>query len=163
MWGVFCWGGCRSGAILCVRGVCAAIKDVGLCGRFNLPALVFSYSHPIEKNDCFLWGFGLTLGAGAWQVTGYAPVWGLLDSWAAQKHHLRGEEMPVEYSEWGGPCKACGQNRLFRSATVKPNHVLHAILTIFTCFLWGIVWLILSATTSSSPYRCTVCGNNFQK
>jgi hypothetical protein len=29
----------------------------------------------------------------------------------------------------------------------KPvNHVLHAILTIFTCLLWGIVWAIMAAT-----------------
>ena len=29
----------------------------------------------------------------------------------------------------------------------KPvNHTLHAILTIFTCLLWGIVWAILAAT-----------------
>jgi hypothetical protein len=29
----------------------------------------------------------------------------------------------------------------------KPvNHVLHAILTIFTCLLWGIVWAIIAAT-----------------
>ncbi len=29
----------------------------------------------------------------------------------------------------------------------KPvNHVLHAILTIFTCLLWGIVWLIVGLT-----------------
>jgi Protein of unknown function (DUF2510) len=29
----------------------------------------------------------------------------------------------------------------------KPvNHVLHAILTIFTCLLWGIVWIVLAAT-----------------
>lgn len=29
----------------------------------------------------------------------------------------------------------------------KPvNHVLHAILTIFTCLLWGIVWAIVAAT-----------------
>lgn len=29
----------------------------------------------------------------------------------------------------------------------KPvNHVLHAILTIFTCLLWGIVWVVLAAT-----------------
>jgi Protein of unknown function (DUF2510) len=29
----------------------------------------------------------------------------------------------------------------------KPvNHVLHAILTIFTCLLWGIVWAILAGT-----------------
>lgn len=25
------------------------------------------------------------------------------------------------------------------------NHVLHAILTVFTCLLWGIVWLILGS------------------
>jgi hypothetical protein len=29
----------------------------------------------------------------------------------------------------------------------KPvNHVLHAILTIFTCLAWGIVWIVLAAT-----------------
>jgi hypothetical protein len=29
----------------------------------------------------------------------------------------------------------------------KPvNNVLHAILTIFTCLLWGIVWIILAIT-----------------
>lgn len=28
----------------------------------------------------------------------------------------------------------------------KVNHTLHAILTIFTCLIWGIVWIILSAT-----------------
>lgn len=26
------------------------------------------------------------------------------------------------------------------------NHTLHAILTIFTCLLWGIVWAIIAAT-----------------
>ncbi len=26
------------------------------------------------------------------------------------------------------------------------NHVLHAIITFFTCGLWGIVWLILTLT-----------------
>jgi hypothetical protein len=29
----------------------------------------------------------------------------------------------------------------------KPvNHTLHAILTIFTCLLWGIVWAVIAAT-----------------
>lgn len=29
----------------------------------------------------------------------------------------------------------------------KPvNHVLHAILTVFTCLLWGIVWLVMGLT-----------------
>ena len=71
--------------------------------------------------------------------------------------------MPVEYLEWGGFCRTCGQNRLFRSAVSKPNHVLHAILTIFTCFLWGIVWIMLSAASSRSPWRCTVCGSQHQQ
>jgi Protein of unknown function (DUF2510) len=26
------------------------------------------------------------------------------------------------------------------------NHVLHAILTVFTCFLWGIVWAVIAGT-----------------
>lgn len=26
----------------------------------------------------------------------------------------------------------------------KPNHVLHLILTIFTCFIWSPVWIILA-------------------
>lgn len=25
-----------------------------------------------------------------------------------------------------------------------PNHVLHAILTLFTCFLWAVVWIVVS-------------------
>jgi hypothetical protein len=29
----------------------------------------------------------------------------------------------------------------------KPiNHTLHAILTVFTCLLWGIVWIVIAAT-----------------
>jgi hypothetical protein len=36
------------------------------------------------------------------------------------------------------------------------NHVLHAILTIFTCFLWGIVWIILSITGGETRYQLIV-------
>lgn len=28
----------------------------------------------------------------------------------------------------------------------RPNHVLHALLTIFTCFMWGFMWIILGVT-----------------
>ena len=29
----------------------------------------------------------------------------------------------------------------------KPiNHTLHAILTIFTCLVWGLVWIVIAAT-----------------
>jgi hypothetical protein len=36
------------------------------------------------------------------------------------------------------------------------NHVLHAILTIFTCALWGIVWLIVSLTGGEKRYQLIV-------
>ncbi|MBO0913966.1 hypothetical protein [Streptomyces laculatispora] len=26
------------------------------------------------------------------------------------------------------------------------NHVLHAVLTVFSCFMWGVVWLVLGVT-----------------
>ena len=28
----------------------------------------------------------------------------------------------------------------------KVNHVLHAIITIFTCLIWGIVWAVMVGT-----------------
>lgn len=30
------------------------------------------------------------------------------------------------------------------------NHVLHLLLSIFTCFLWGIVWIIVSVTSGET-------------
>jgi len=36
------------------------------------------------------------------------------------------------------------------------NHVLHAILTIFTCGLWGIVWAVLAATGGEKRHLITV-------
>ncbi|WP_329460888.1 hypothetical protein [Streptomyces sp. NBC_01431] len=36
------------------------------------------------------------------------------------------------------------------------NHVLHAILTVFTCLVWGIVWLILSASNKVERVAPTV-------
>ncbi|MFD5820252.1 hypothetical protein [Streptomyces sp. NPDC127038] len=39
----------------------------------------------------------------------------------------------------------------------KPvNHVLHAILTVVTCLLWGIVWLILATTNRMERVALTV-------
>lgn len=32
----------------------------------------------------------------------------------------------------------------------QPNHVLHAILTLGTCLLWGIVWIIIGVTTKET-------------
>jgi hypothetical protein len=39
----------------------------------------------------------------------------------------------------------------------KPiNHTLHAILTIFTCLIWGIVWAILAATGGEKRHQLIV-------
>jgi hypothetical protein len=39
----------------------------------------------------------------------------------------------------------------------KPiNHTLHAILTIFTCLIWGIVWVILAATGGEKRHQLLV-------
>ena len=28
----------------------------------------------------------------------------------------------------------------------RVNHVLHAIITLFTCLIWGVIWLVLGIT-----------------
>lgn len=36
------------------------------------------------------------------------------------------------------------------------NHVLHAILTIFTCLVWGLVWIVLAASNKQERIALTV-------
>lgn len=36
------------------------------------------------------------------------------------------------------------------------NHVLHAILTLLSCFLWGIVWIALAASNKRERVSLTV-------
>jgi hypothetical protein len=39
----------------------------------------------------------------------------------------------------------------------KPiNHTLHAILTIFTCLIWGLVWAIIAATGGEKRHQLIV-------
>jgi hypothetical protein len=39
----------------------------------------------------------------------------------------------------------------------KPiNHTLHAILTLFTCFVWGIVWAVIAATGGEKRHQLIV-------
>ena len=38
----------------------------------------------------------------------------------------------------------------------RVNHTLHAILTIFTCLLWGIVWAIISSTGGEKRHLVVV-------
>jgi hypothetical protein len=36
------------------------------------------------------------------------------------------------------------------------NHTLHAILTIFTCLIWGIVWAVIAGTGGETRYMIFV-------
>jgi hypothetical protein len=36
------------------------------------------------------------------------------------------------------------------------NHTLHAILTIFTCLIWGIVWAIIAGTGGEKRHQLVV-------
>lgn len=39
----------------------------------------------------------------------------------------------------------------------KPvNHTLHAILTIFTCLMWGIVWAVIAGTGGEKRHQLLV-------
>lgn len=31
----------------------------------------------------------------------------------------------------------------------KPNHVLHLLLTVFTCGLWAVIWLLLAISSKT--------------
>lgn len=37
----------------------------------------------------------------------------------------------------------------------KANHVLHGIITLFTCLTWGIVWIVVAACTKN-PERHSI-------
>jgi hypothetical protein len=59
-------------------------------------------------------------------------------------------------------CIVCGKQTLHRSSE-KVNHVLHFLITFFTCGLWGIIWLILSVGAHNSAHVCTVCGQQYDQ
>jgi hypothetical protein len=47
----------------------------------------------------------------------------------------------------------------FQAVTVlghRPNHTLHAIITFFTCGLWGIVWIVIALTGGEKRTMITV-------
>jgi hypothetical protein len=53
-------------------------------------------------------------------------------------------------------CASCQTMRLGEKEGI--NHVLHLLLSIVTCGVWLIVWLLLALANSMSPFRCTQCG-----
>ena len=60
----------------------------------------------------------------------------------------------MPFREATGYCHGCTRQVLVRQETT--NNVLYAILTLFSCGLWAIVWIISSM--SSRPWLCTICG-----
>lgn len=54
-----------------------------------------------------------------------------------------------------GFCKSCSQNRpVSRPST---NHILHLLLSIITCGLWIVVWILTSIKIGG--WRCETCGS----
>lgn len=58
--------------------------------------------------------------------------------------------------ETSGFCAYCQRPVLGRKEGV--NHVLHAIISIFSCGLWVIPWAIIAMTTGYAEYACPTCG-----
>jgi hypothetical protein len=53
-------------------------------------------------------------------------------------------------------CSTCGQPRPFEKK--EPNHILHFLISVFTCGGWVIIWLFLSFGNSFESPRCKFCG-----
>lgn len=51
-------------------------------------------------------------------------------------------------------CPRCKAQVMVRQQT--PNHILHLLLTLLTCF-WGIVWAAIAM--GHEPWRCVHCGS----
>lgn len=66
--------------------------------------------------------------------------------------------MPIE--EAGGWCDYCQRPVLGRRQGV--NHVVFALLTLFSCGLFGLVWILLSLVGSNAPYSCPTCGHQIR-
>lgn len=59
-------------------------------------------------------------------------------------------------AERGLPCATCGKQTLHRQRA--PNHILWAILTLFSCGIFGVVWVIDSMKAQNDPWQCATCG-----
>lgn len=60
--------------------------------------------------------------------------------------------MPVEQSQ--AYCATCQRMVLVQRAA--PNHLIHALVTLFTCGFWAVVWAIVAL--NKPHWRCGMCG-----
>ncbi len=61
--------------------------------------------------------------------------------------------MPIEHSQ--AHCATCQRMVLVQRAT--PNHLIHALVTLFSCGAWAVVWAIVAL--NKPAWRCGVCGS----
>lgn len=60
--------------------------------------------------------------------------------------------MPLQHSQ--GYCPTCQRPVLIQRDA--PNHLVHALVSLFLCGLWLPVWLLVSM--GSKPWLCSQCG-----
>lgn len=63
----------------------------------------------------------------------------------------------MAYRETGRYCPTCERQVLAKQET--PNHVLHFLITFFTCGLWGLMWIIIAIANATEPWKCPTCGS----
>jgi predicted nucleic acid-binding Zn ribbon protein len=59
------------------------------------------------------------------------------------------------YEETQQFCSTCNRNVLARRRST--NHILHFLITVFTCGAWIFIWPLLSIRVGG--WRCTNCGS----
>lgn len=62
--------------------------------------------------------------------------------------------------EQGLYCVTCQRQTLHRQAE-SVNHILHLLITLFTCGLWLFIWALLEMGARSSPWVCSFCGMRY--
>jgi len=59
-------------------------------------------------------------------------------------------------------CHRCGKYRLHTRQATETHHVLHVLITLFTCGVWLLIWfldiLVTGFDNARKPYLCSVCG-----
>lgn len=60
-------------------------------------------------------------------------------------------------------CPTCGQHRLAEKESLDGViHLIHALITLFSCGFWAVVWII-HAVSASGPWRCSQCGGDIDE
>jgi hypothetical protein len=57
-------------------------------------------------------------------------------------------------------CEKCGEVTTHTRQT--PNHVMHALIALFTVGIWIIPWIYVAVTAENEPARCANCGRQRQ-